>query len=828
MMNDLRYAIRTLLKARAFTLVAVAVLALGIGLNSALYSIVHSVFFRPLPVPDSERLVYLYWMFGRYQQIGPMPFRDFEFFRDHDERFADLTAHWASVQRFTADGETDLIRDESVLSNYFDVLGVKPLLGRTFRPEEDSPGSTDGAMVISHSLWTRRFKRDPAVLGKQVRLFNWTDERRYTIVGVMPEGFKGVSGPWTPTQFWVTFGQSRVDPRRSSVNVIGRLAPGVTVAQAQSIVGTQGEQLKTLTRHRENTRYLAFAANRVRIPSDPMASVVPARLAATMIVVVGIVLLIAAANTAGMLAARGIGRTSELAIRLVLGAKGRRLLRQLLTESILLSIGGGILGLVLARVLLELYRIYTPQQYAVDVAMDLRVLVFTAGLCLAVGVLIGVAPAVRAMRTNLVSALSGNNGALTRPAPARLRYWVVIPQVGLSLVLLLAAGFHVRSLMRIELADVGYDARNVAVVSGGLRPIPGERAEKQVPPGLAEKRAERSRAFYRQVLAAASGVPGTDGVAMASSLPLNAPDQSAWNAVSYDAYAAGDAEGVPASRSMISPGYFQTLRMSILEGRDFDDRDSRTSLKVAIVSEGLARRLWPGQSAIGRSIGAKNNFPAAGEKIEWREVIGLVNDVDPIIRERARGVHVYLPLGQEWQPAGSLVVARVPPDRPSVIQDIKQAVLGADSLAEVYRVQTMEQMIAAILYPRRLAAAILGASGVIGMSLAVLGLYGVISYSVAQRVQEIGIRTALGADRRDVEMLVLREGLTILTVGTGLGLMLTYAALRVTARFVTLPQLDAGTWVMVPLVLAVAILLACYVPARRAARLDPMAALRQL
>jgi putative ABC transport system permease protein len=827
MLNDFRYAVRTLTTARGFTLVAVSVLALGIGLNTALYSIVYSVFFRPLPVHEPDRLVYVYWMFGRSQQIGPIAFRHVDFFRDHDEPFADVTAHVAGAARFTADGETEQIRGEKVLANYFDLLGVKPTLGRAFTTADDSPGDGDGAIVIAHSLWMRRFGGDPGVLGTKIRLNDWSSERHFTIVGVMGEGFKGVTGPWTPSQYWVTFGQSIDDPRRFSANAIGRVKPGITLGQAQAIVETRGAQLlRPGSPYRE--RYLALPANSVRIPSDPTASVVPARLAATMLVVVGLVLLIAGANIAGMLSARGVGRAGEIAIRSVLGASTRRLVRQLLTESVLLSTAGGLLGLIVARWILGVFRRYTPPDYAVDVAMDPRVLLLTAGLCVVVGVLIGVAPALRATRTDLLAFLPGTASSITTRGTGRLRHWVVIPQVGLSLVLLLAAGFHIRSLMAIELANLGYDPRNVVVLNAGLRLPPGERVGGPRSPDVAEKRAARSRAFYRQIVAGIAAIPGTGGTAVTSRLPLNPPEMSGWNVIAHEAFLAGDAEGLPTARTHVSPGFFRTLGIGFVEGRDFDDRDSRTSPRVAIVSQELARRLWPGRSAIGRSIAPKNNFPGPGDKTEWHEVVGVVGDLDPIIREQAERRHVYLNLGQDWQPQFSSVLARVPGDRPSTVHDVRQAVLGADALAEVYRIQTVEQAIAAILYPRRLAAAILGASGAIGMLLAAIGLYGVIAYAVAQRVQEIGVRMALGADRRDVERLVIREGIAMLAAGTACGLALTYAALRVTARYVTLPQLDAGVWLTVPLALAAVILLACYIPARRASRLDPMAALRQL
>jgi putative ABC transport system permease protein len=828
MLNDLRYAVRTFAKAKGFTTAAVLVLALGVGINIALYTVVYSIFFRPLPVQVPDELVYLYWTVGKSSRPFPMPLRDFEFFRDNnDDAFAAMAGHWRVVAPFTADEETDIVTGEAVTANYFDLLGVRPALGRTFRVDEDSRASTDYAIVISHELWTRRFGGDPAVLGKKVRT-GWNEERQFTIVGVMGEGFKGASDIWAPSQYWVTFAQWTDDNNnRYSVGPIARLKPGVSVAQARSIIDAQGEQLKRQWRYQENTRHLTLAVNRVRMPFEPDGSVLPMRVSATMTVVVAIVLLIAAANVAGMLIARGVGRAGEMAIRLTLGASRRRLLRQLLTESLVLSSIGGLCGLLVAVWLLTLFKRYTPQQYAVDVVLDPKVLAVTGLVCLVLGVAIGLAPALRAARTNLLAGLSRSTSGVISHNPSRLRRWIVIPQVGLSLVLLMAAGFHVRALIAIERADLGYDPRNVVVINPLLRPLPGQ-TKPPYPPEYAEKRAERSRGFYRLVLAGTAAIPGTGGVAIASSIPLNAPNQSGYNAVAQEAVLSGDTEGVPTARALVSPGYFRTMGIALIAGRDFDERDSRSSPRVAVINAGLARRLWPGRSAIGRTVAARNNFPASNEKLEWAEVIGVVDDVDPIIRDTSQSTHIYLSLGQEWQPTSTWIVARTPAHDLETVQRIKAAVANADALSEVFRVQTMEQMVAAILYPRRLAGAILAASGVVGLLLAAFGLHGIIAYSVVQRVHEIGIRTALGADRADVVKMILGEGVTILALGTGMGLASTYAALRVTSKFVALPPIDAFTLVSVPLVLGVVILVACYIPARRASQVDPVVALRQL
>lgn len=830
MLNDLRYAVRTLTKAKGFTAVAVLVLALGIGINTALHTVVYSIFFKPLPVRAPHELVYIYWILGTNPRPHGIPATHFEAFRSLTNAFTDVAGHWQAVGRLTAEEVTEITPGETVTANYFDVLGVKPLLGRTFRADEDAP-STELAIVISHELWIRRFSSSPDILGKKVRLHNRSGERQLTVVGVMPPAFRGVANIWSPSQYWVTYAHAH-DDRRYTVGPIARLRPGTSVAQARPIVAGAGEQLTAASAER-SARYVTLPATSVRMPFDPGASILPMRVSATLAVVVAIVLFIAAANVAGMLVARGIGRGGEMALRLVLGASRGRLVRQLLTESLALATIGGGCGSLVALWLVAIFKTYTPPQYAVDVAMDPQVLAAAALLTAGMGVAVGLLPAVRASRVNLLSALTGSGAGVTQYRPSPLRRWIVIPQVGLSLVLLLTAGFHVRALVTIERQELGYDAANVTVLSTSLRPIPGDDAPIYPLSGdgraaaVAETRAERSRAFYRQVLAATTVVSATGGVAIASQLPLELANQTDWTAVTQVRLLAGETDGHPTARVHVSPGYFRTMGIRLIEGRDFDDRDSRSSPRVAIVNRSLAQKLWPGRSAVGQIVAARNNFPALSERIEWAEIVGVVNDVSPIVREPGQSAHIYLSLGQEWQPHVSTIVARTPGSS-LVTQQLRAAVASADPLSEVDRIQTMEQIAAAILYPRRLAAAILAASGLIGMMLAAFGIHGIIAYSVVQRVREIGIRSTLGANRKDVFRLILGEGVVVLGLGTALGLALTYTALRVTSRFVTTPPVDVVTLILVPVILGGVILLASYVPARRAAGLDPMDALRQL
>jgi predicted permease len=828
MIQDIRYSVRSLAKHPAFTSVATLVLALGLGINTALFSIVYSVFFKPLPVRAPDELTYLYWITGTVnRRPGVMPIQDYEFFRDHAGVFATSTAHWGVSVRMTADDQSDTVRGESVFANYFDVLGVQPALGRAFRPEEDQPSNTGLAIVISHDLWMRKFAGDPAIVGKTVRINRWQSrDQMFTVIGVMGPGFRGVSDPWTPTEFWATFAQSNPDFRRSAIAPIMRLKPGISLPQAKANVAAVGAEIRRTLKYRDNVEYIVYPANDVRMPFFPDQTVVPHRLAAAMTIVVAIVLLIAAANIAGMLMARGVSRSSEMAVRLVIGASRWHLARQLLTESLLLAAAGGALGFVVAYWLLAVFRSSTPSRFVVDVAIEPQVVALAAIVCLGVGVLVGLAPAMRASRVQL-SALPGAGVSVTKQVRSRLRHWVVIPQVGLSLVLLVVAAVQVRGLMKMELANLGYDTSGVVILNVGSRaPLEDAARDKTQ---LAEENAQRSRTFYRHALSRIQDVAGATSVALAAGLPLHGNAHPSFTAVSQEDFHAGNPGGVGASRFSVSPGYFRAMGMSLLAGRDFDERDTIAMPRVAIVSESIARRLWPGRDAVGRFVAARNNFPGPGEKIEWLEVVGIVNEVDPILRDAGRQPYVYVSHGQEWLASAGTVIARVDGDKQSVIQNLKRAVTGADAFADVYSVRMMDQMVAEILYPRRLAASILAVSGLIGLMLASVGLYGVVSYSVAQRVHEIGVRAALGAGRADILRLVLREGAKVAVIGCALGFVGAYAAVKITAKmFVAVPSIDPLSVFVAPLVLGGVVLLACYIPARRAARVDPMVALREL
>lgn len=837
MWQDLRQAVRTLSKHPGFVAIAATVLGLGIGLNVAIFSIVHAMLFTPWPVTDSHELASLYWVLPR-QPDRPHVFPNtyVEEFRKYEAVFSGIAGHWGVSYALNANDETDTVRAEWVTANYFDLLGVTPHLGRALRSSEDDPANPARAAVISHQLWTRRFKADPAIVGKNIRLALWgRPEHVYTVVGVAPEGFKGIAAPWTPTQLWVTFMQSGHEVasgrRGYGAGAIGRLKPGVDIQQARAVVATAGRQAyysRPNAPLEYEPRFLLLPTDSVRMPFDPSAILIPTRVAGALTIVVATVLLIAAANIAGVLLARGVGRTSEIAVRRVLGAGPLRIVRQLLTESVLLSLVGGTVGLVLAAWLLSLFRAFTPSEFALEAGFEPGVIWFAIGLCVVAGLVVGVVPALQAARANLLPWLA-NSGVAVRSGRQRARHAITVPQVALSLALLLVGTAYIRALLQTETADLGYQTRNLAVASPILRPDPGEDAT--ITEGeRAERHAARTRRFYTGLVERMRALPGIADVALADGLPLReASYQPDWIIVSRERFLAGDRVGVAGDRMSVSPGFFRTMSIGMPVGRDFDDRDTYTNHRVAIVSAGLAQRLWPGRDAIGQQVAAVNGWNGFKGTVDWFEVIGVAEEVSPILQERGSRPTVYFSLSQEWRPFIANVVARAHGDSRTLFPALKAAVTGSDAFADVFRTTTMQQMVASVLYPRRIAGAVLSISGLVALFLAVIGIYGVVSYSVAQRTGEIGVRMALGADRSDIVRLVLGDGTRIAILGSVAGLILGDVCTRATSnRYLSLPQLDVLTLVVTPLILASVILLACYVPARRAGLVDPLTVLRRL
>jgi putative ABC transport system permease protein len=802
------------------------VLAAGIGLTTAIFSIVDAVYFRPLPVEAPERLVYLY----AFDASGParpdsIALRLYDGLAIDSPAFASVTGHIRRSGLLTIEGSAERTTGEAVLGNYFAVLGVHARLGRTLDSSDDDPAGTEAAMVISHQFWERRFDADPSVVGRQVLL----GERAFTIAGVMEPGFVGLSDPWNRSNFWVTIAQaSGLDPgslRRMGIYPVARLRAGVSLAQARAVAATHDAELQTGFVRTRIMRHLVLPVPDVRLPFDPLGRLVSVRMVVAVIALIGVILAITAANVAGLLMARGVGRRSEIGVRLAVGAGGRRIVRQLVTESMLLSLAGGAAGWFVAWTLLELFRACTPNAFAVDVTLDWRVLLFTAAICTAAGLVVGTGPALQAIRVDVLSALGGGTQAMTRRTRLRFRYGIVVPQMALSLVLLLVAGVYLTDLWRIERNDHGFSASGSFAIQFWMRGRPASGGTPSIDDQrvAAEQHAARTRAFYRNVTQRIATMPELSGAALSTTLPTS---YGSWRAYTVVAES-GEAEFERAAdRAFVSSGYFEVMGMRVLRGRAFDERDTMTSPKVAIVSAALARLLWSDADAIGRRVALLNT---TREQAEWLDVVGIVNDVSPMLQELGENPFIYLPLSQQWRMDATRVIGRPVSDRAAAIAALRHAIEAADPGMTVTRVRTMEQEVDEILYPRRLAAAILAACSLLGLTLACVGLYGVVAYSVAQRQREIGIRSALGAGQRDIVRLVVGEGIVVLAAGVIIGFALAAIALPAVSNLVIAVP-GPGGWILmaVPALLAAVVLAACALPARRASRVDPASALRSL
>lgn len=834
LLQDVRYAVRQLRRAPAFALTASLVLGLGIGVTTAVFSVANVVFFRSPAVTAPDRLAYVYAE-TKPGTLEVGTWADFEFFREHSGPFTDVALHFGQSVVLQVDDEPELLAAEWVSGSYFEALGVSPVLGRTFGPEVDATPAPAHEVVISHDLWERRFHSDPHAIGQEVRIRGVA----FTVIGVAPASFLGLVDPWTRVQCWYT---SIFPTRRASTEaggLIGRLKPGEPMATAGAAVrGMAAEMLAARVREsRPGTvtvhPYVVRPVADVQTPFNPGASIVPARVLAALMAVATLVLLIAATNIAGLVLARGIARTPELAIRRGLGASAGRLVRQLATEGLALSAAGTMVGGAVAWALVRVYQIATPARYVVEVPIDFRVLAFGILVSVGTGLLIGLSPARHALRLNVVAAL-GAGVAATDRVSARLHRWVLVPQVSASFVLLLAAGIYTHALADAEFADLGYRTKNVVMLMG-LKP---SRSSGTTPLAGAALEAARdaSRAISRELadvlLDRLQAVPGLSAVAIAGiGSPAIGTGAHPGTVLSYEDFLRGNPPSAgPFGTAPISPGYLRTMGIDLLAGRDFDRHDSPSSPHVAIVSAGLARRLWPNQVAVGHSL-AMYHAGLAAKDLDWLEVIGVARDVTPVLQVPGSNPDVWAPMSQQWHGTFLTVAVYTVGEAPPATVDRLKRVINDVNPAEmaVFQVQTMKDLVGDILYERRAAAAILAGSASFGLLLGAVALVGLVSYTVARRDRELGVRGALGASGGALITLVLRDSVRVLAVGLTLGACVTPVALRLVSHVVGLDAaVDAPTLVVVAVVMLSVVAGACYVPARRAARVDPVEALRSL
>ena len=800
LIQDIRYGLRLLLKNKGFAAVAILALALGVGANTAIFSLVNGILLRPLPFPKAEQIVYFE---GRNPTAGitdsNISYPDFVDWSQQSDLFAASAAFYTGNSNLAADGaEPERVPRAGVTPGFFSVLGVQPALGRAFVPEDDKPGTVTVA-ILSHGLWKRRFGSDPGIIGKQVQI----SARPMTVLGVMPQGFEFPE----QTQIWTTSGvKMSEEPRDNrSWQAIARLNPGIDVKTAQSRISALNAQH---AKEFPDTNK-GWDANLAILHERIVREAKPALLA--LLGAVGFVLLIACANVANLLLARGAARTKEIAVRAAMGASRGRVVRQMLTESILLSAIGGSAGLVLSIWLTDVLLSIIPEgaPRLDQVGIDYRVLTFAFGISAVTGILFGLVPALQASKLDVSSSLKEGGRAGEGHRRTSARSLLLIGEVALSLMLLVGAGLLIKSFLRLQEIRPGFNSHNVLVT---LVSLPGAKYNEQQRPE-----------FFRQLTERLAALPGVQAVGGAINLPLGATNYGIGRAFIPEGRPLTVDEATDASFSTITGDYFRVLQIPLLAGRIFEVRDGPDAPKVVIINESAAKRHFGSPAAaIGKRLSIWRD-----EKF-MREIIGVVGDTKTSAMDAQSGAQIYVPHAQdrEWNFMG--VIVRTTGDPAAFATTVRREVQALDKDQPVYNVRTMDEVVANSLGTRRVSMQLFAVFAGAALLLAALGIYGVMAYSVTQRTQEIGIRMALGAQKSDVLGLVIRQGMTLTIIGVVVGLVGAFALTRLIASLLFgVEATDPLTFAAIPLLLLFVALVACYLPARRAARLDPKIALAQ-
>ena len=813
LLQDLKYGIRMLVKSPGFSLIAILSLALGIGANTAIFSLVNAVLLRPLPVTDAQSLVSVSTTDQRNPGNLPLSHLNYKDLRAQNAAFSDMAAFTFAQVNYSTAGESEQIPAQVVSANYFSVLGAQPALGRGFLPEEDEKATP--VAVISQGFWERSLGRDPNIVGKTITL----NRTPFTIVGVAPKNFSGTllgGGPsvWLPMSMHLVAqpGFDWYDTRRGLfLFAFGRLKPGTTVEQARSNLRAVFANLEqAFPVDNKGRSATAVALLEARLNPNGRGPNLIVQLSSMLMVVVGIVLLIACINIANLLLARASKRRREVAIRLALGAKRSRLITQLLTESLLLSILGGAAGLVLAYWTLNaIVAARLPLPFPVDdtLALDPRVLAFTAALAVLTGILFGLAPAIQAskpdvvpvLKNELVPAATGRRGIA---AYFSLRQVLVVLQVAASLVSLIAAGLFLRDLRHAQQIDPGFETSGVLIMNFNL--------------GREGYTPARGQVFYDQIAERVAGLPGVRGAAIAQNAPLAG---GFLRSVFPEGADTTTKDRILVQVNTVGRGYFETIGIPIVQGRDFTRGDTTESPKVVVINQTMAQQFWKGQDPLGK------RFKFFGDQ-DYTTVIGVAKD------SKYNGVaeepipFIYQPLSQNYTPAGTLHV-RTAGDAASLAGAVRGQVRALDPTLSLFNIRTLEEQVGQSLQQQRMNVILLTVFGVLALVLASIGLYGVASYAVSQRTREIGVRMALGARPSSVLGLVLGQGMILIAAGLVLGLVAAYVVSGFTkALFAVVSPHDPLTFVATAAGLGAVALLATYVPALRATRIDPLIALR--
>jgi macrolide transport system ATP-binding/permease protein len=816
--QDLRFGARMLFKTPGFTAVAVLSLALGIGANTAIFSLVDKVMIRKLPVDEPERLVVVSATSSRGLSTA-FTYPDFADYREGNQVFEGLACYTQRALTLNDGGQAERIQGLIVSGNYFTALRVQPALGRGFLPEEDKTRGSHPVIVLSHGLWQRRFGADPGVVGKVIDLNSYS----FTVVGIAPAEFTGAIPGFAPDVYVPVMMQGLVSPSwkfdplfgpRSRglawLEVLGRLKPGVSREQAAAALTALGSQIAKANPNADGSprfepKFILEDGSRgntslLRDLSFPLQM---------LMATVGLILLIACANVANLLLARAGARQKEIAIRLSIGAGRGRLIRQLLTESVLLSLLGGGAGVALATSISGLVVSYTPPNtfstLTLDNQLDWRVLGFTLGVSLLTGFLFGLAPALSASRPNLVAALKNETTLLGNAARGlSLRNLLVVGQVALSLIVLIGAGLCVRSLQKLQAIDAGFDASKVLVMSADV--------------SLSGYNNERGLQFYVTLLERIKTLRGVEAASLAAQLPLGTAISST---LKVEGYVPTPGEDLTSDFNIIGPDYFRTMKIPLLAGREFGPPDNTTALQVVVINETAARRYWPNQNPLGRRL-----ILGRAPDEEVREIVGVVKDSKYRRLNEAVRPAIYVPFAQDYR-ANMALHVRTTGEPTAMLAAVRHEVQSLDASLPLYNIKTLEEQRNSSLYTTRLAATLLTVFGLLALLLAALGLYGVMAYAVNRRTREIGIRLALGAQGHNVLRQILAEGMTVVTVGVALGLAGAFALTRLMKTLLFgVTATDPLTFVLIAGLLLVVAMLACFIPARRATKVDPLVALR--
>ncbi len=799
-MSDVRLAVRGLLRSPGFTVVAVLAIALGIGANTAVFTIVDSVLLRPLPFPEPERLYALAVVRDDpFRGINDTVMPDFlyVYFRKQDRLFEKLTAYNSHRINMTGAGDARSVSGAFATADFFSVLGANAALGRTFAPDEDQPGH-DGVVVIGDNLWRSAFGADPAAIGKSVRL----DGESHTIIGVMPIGFAFPA----PLDVWVPQGVHPSGHNSQLLSVMGRIKPGVSQNQATAELDTIIKQIpgELDVRHRPPARVVSLLES------------VSGKVQRSLLVFLGavaFVLLIACTNVANLLLARSAGRRQEIAVRAALGASRWRLIRHLLTESTLVSLAGGAAGLILAVWGVPALVKLAPAEMlprAEQIGIDGWVLAFTFAIALVTGLGFGIIPALQATRSELRESLSLGGRSLTG-RHERLRGALVVAEIALSLVLLTGAGLMLKSFIRLRSVDTGFRAEHLIAMTVEL-------------PDSTYQSASQVQAFHGRTLERLSQLPGVTAAGAVNWLPFGS------GLLMGDFRLEGGRKfppGLMVDKPIVSPGYFRTMGIRLLRGRDFTANDNGDALLVAVVSDSAAKRIWPGADPIGKRFTEEEENP---KPKDWVTVVGVVQDVKQMGMADKPRETVYQTSAQINRPGWlnhAAFVVRTATDPEGLATAMRGVVRDIDRNQPVQSIATMQTLIDASTAEPRFQTRLLGAFSLLALLLAAVGTYGVLAYSVAQRTHEIGIRMALGAERRDVLRLVLRRTLMLAGAGVLIGAAGALAITRVLQKFLfEVKPDDPATFVAVAALLAGVALAAGWIPAWRATRVDPVEALR--